>query len=112
PPAPPALPGMATQVLCGLAVLALLALPALARSRRAGASAPETQVGVFAPQALGESVRGVARSATATDAFLAGWRGLLWASRTMWQALAVFEQRYYLAGLVIALIVVILLFIQ
>jgi len=54
----------------------------------------------------------VARSATATDAFLAGWRGLLWASRTMWQALAVFEQRYYLAGLVIALIVVILLFIQ
>jgi formate hydrogenlyase subunit 3/multisubunit Na+/H+ antiporter MnhD subunit len=109
--AAPALPGQAGQIACAAAVLALALLPALARRRRrcAGDVAPQA---VLAPQALGESLRGLAWLAAPTSLFARGWSGLLGVSRALRRGLALFEQRYYLAGLVIAVIVVIMLFIQ
>ncbi|MBK9712062.1 MAG: hypothetical protein IPO81_12185 [Kouleothrix sp.] len=107
--AAPALPGLATQLACGLAALALLGLPALLRRGRPAGLATD---GVLRPQALGESLRGLSWLGTATRAFAWLWGALLGLSRTSRRGLALLEQRYYLAGLVIAVIVVIMLFIQ
>ena len=46
------------------------------------------------------------------EAFNAAWRALLRVSGALRRGLALFEQRYYLAGLLIAVILVIMLFIQ
>jgi hypothetical protein len=94
-------------------VLLLLALPLLARSRRyVAADDPPHQPGIAAPWALGESLRGLAWMAIAPEAFARMWRALLALSRGLRRGMALFEQRYYLAGLLIAVILVIMLFIQ
>ena len=56
--------------------------------------------------------RGLAWMAIAPEAFTRAWRGLLVLSRGLRRGMALFEQRYYLAGLLIAVILVIMLFIQ
>ena len=68
--------------------------------------------GVALPWALGESLRGLAWMATATQLFARAWQALLALSRGLRRGMALFEQRYYLAGLLIAVILVIMLFIQ
>ena len=50
--------------------------------------------------------------AIAPEAFAQVWRALLALSRGLGRGMALFEQRYYLAGLLIAVILVIMLFIQ
>jgi formate hydrogenlyase subunit 3/multisubunit Na+/H+ antiporter MnhD subunit len=111
--AAPRLPGLPAQIVCLLAALLLIALPWLARSRRY--VAPDAQphaAGVAVPKALGESLRGLAWLAAPAEAFESAWRGLLALSRGLRRGMALFEQRYYLAGLLIAVILVIMLFIQ
>jgi NADH:ubiquinone oxidoreductase subunit 4 (subunit M) len=109
----PALPSLITQASCLLAALLLLALPLFARSRRyAAAEGQPRQAGVAAPWAMGESLRRLAWLATATEAFAQIWTALLTLSRGLRRGMALFEQRYYLAGLLIAVILVIMLFIQ
>jgi formate hydrogenlyase subunit 3/multisubunit Na+/H+ antiporter MnhD subunit len=117
-PATPAvavsLPGVPGQVICGLAALLLVALPLVARSRRC-VHTPDVQpeqASVFVPSALGESLRGLAWVATPIEVFGGAWMALLRLSRGLRRGLALFEQRYYLAGLLIAVILVIMLFIQ
>jgi len=111
--AAPALPGALGQGITVLAALLLIALPLVARSRRyASPDDQPRQAGVAAPWALGESLRGLAWLATAAEAFVGAWRALLTLSRGLRRGMALFEQRYYLAGLLIAVILVIMLFIQ
>jgi formate hydrogenlyase subunit 3/multisubunit Na+/H+ antiporter MnhD subunit len=114
PAAPVALPGVRTQLVYGFAALLLVALPLVARSQRC-APLPDTQpsqAGVFTPRALGESLRALTWAAAPADLFIGVWEALLRVSRGLRRGLALFEQRYYLAGLLIAVILVIMLFIQ
>src|SRR5262249_28259897 len=109
----PALPSRIAQGLCLLAALLLIALPLLARAHRyALADDQPYQASIAAPWALGESLRSLAWLATPTHVFAGTWRALLAFSRGLRRSMALFEQRYYLAGLLIAIILVIMLFIQ
>jgi NADH:ubiquinone oxidoreductase subunit 2 (subunit N) len=109
----PALPGAVGQSVAGIAALLLIALPLIARSRRHALPDDQPrQGGVATPWALGESLLGLAWPATAAQAFAATWRAMLVFSRGLRRGMALFEQRYYLAGLLIAVILVIMLFIQ
>jgi formate hydrogenlyase subunit 3/multisubunit Na+/H+ antiporter MnhD subunit len=109
----PPLPSLRTQAICLLAALLLVALPLLARSRRRVAAEDQPrQVAVAVPWALGESLRGLAWLATAAEVFGQVWLALLALSRGLRRGMALFEQRYYLAGLLIAVILIIMLFIQ
>jgi NADH:ubiquinone oxidoreductase subunit 4 (subunit M) len=113
--AAPALPGMWSQVAYAAAAVVLVGLPIAAYTGRQRTAMPDSQPqpsSVFGPQALGQSLHGLARLASATGTFAAAWQGLLRLSRVTRRGLALCEQRYYLAGLVIALIVMIMLFIQ
>ncbi|MFN8569053.1 MAG: hypothetical protein U0Z44_16395 [Kouleothrix sp.] len=111
---PPALPGWLAQLACALAALLLVGLPLLLRERMAGSSAdsPAGLALAAAPQALGTSLRYLAWLGSAGMAFGLGWALLLRAAAATRRGLALFEQRYYLAGLLIAVIVVTLLFSQ
>jgi formate hydrogenlyase subunit 3/multisubunit Na+/H+ antiporter MnhD subunit len=109
----PPLPGVLGQSVCLLAALLLIVLALFAGSRRYWL--PEDQprrAGVAAPWALGESLRRLAWAATAAEAFAGAWQACLALSRWLRRGMALFEQRYYLAGLLIAVILVIMLFIQ
>jgi multicomponent Na+:H+ antiporter subunit A len=93
----------------------LILLPIAARFGRRRAAGPDQEAqraAVFAPHALGQSLGGLAWLGSATGVFLALWAGLLTLSRAIRRGLALLEQRYYLAGLVIALIIVIMLFVR
>ncbi len=112
PGIPPALPDTTVQIACGAAALALLALP-LVGARRLTRHQPqerEQPVGIFMPVALGQSLRPLARLAD-PDGFQYIWNLLLQFSGLIRQALALFERRYYLAGLLLAMIIVILIFV-
>jgi hypothetical protein len=101
------------QGICLFAALLLIVVPRFARSRRYVAADDQPhQAGVAAPWALGESLSGLAWIAIAPEAFVRVWRALLALSRGLRRGMALFEQRYYLAGLLIAVILVIMLFIQ
>jgi formate hydrogenlyase subunit 3/multisubunit Na+/H+ antiporter MnhD subunit len=111
--AAPALPGALGQAVCLVAALLLIALPLIARTRRyASPDALPRQPGAAAPSALGDSLRGLAWLATAAEAFAGAWGALLALSRGLRRGMALFEQRYYLAGLLIAVILMVMLFIQ
>jgi hypothetical protein len=107
-------PSARMQIVFGLAAFALLALPLLGQrgcSRRAAPDPQMRNAAVLTPQALGESLRGLIWLGAPADLFRGAWSGLLQLSRLVTRLLALFEQRYYLAGLMIALIVVIMLLI-
>ena len=114
PGAAPPLPRTLGLVGGGLAALALLGIPWLVRANvpAAPAAEPDQPSALALPAALGESLSGLAWLATATGAFVGGWQLLLRASAALRRGLSLLEQRYYLAGLLIALILVLLLFIQ
>jgi formate hydrogenlyase subunit 3/multisubunit Na+/H+ antiporter MnhD subunit len=107
-------PDARTQAALGLAGLALLALPILAQRGCSRCTATDQQIqnaAILTPQALGHSLHGLEWLGAPTDLFRGAWAGLLRLSRLVARGLALFEQRYYLAGLMIALIVVIMLLI-
>jgi len=110
----PALPGRLAQAVCASAALLLLATPVALRlnASLARAVAPADASGVIVPAALGESLSWLAWPGTATNAFAGLWHAILYGSRLLLRGLLLLEQRYYLAGLLIAVIVVIMLFIQ
>jgi multicomponent Na+:H+ antiporter subunit A len=109
----PALPAGWTHAWYALAAVLLLGLPLSARlGGRRAAPLDVRPVGIISPQTLGQSLRGLAWLGIPAGVFLAIWQALLGLSRAIRRGLALFEQRYYLAGLVIAVIVVVMLFIQ
>jgi multicomponent Na+:H+ antiporter subunit A len=92
--------------------IALLPLVLLGRiARAAPASSDERPTGAVLPTALAESVAGLAWIGAPSAALNMAWEGLLGLSQLLAQALLRFEQRYYMAGLMIALIIMILFFI-
>jgi formate hydrogenlyase subunit 3/multisubunit Na+/H+ antiporter MnhD subunit len=107
-------PDMPMQVIAGLAALVLVALPLLAlrgRGRSASAEQDIRNPALLTPQALGQSLRGLVWLGDARELFRTIWAGLLGLSRGAARLLALFEQRYYLAGLMLAVIIVIMLMI-
>jgi hypothetical protein len=113
--APPiAPPDRPTQIAVALAALALLALPLLAlrgRKRYAPSEQEPRNVALLTPEALGLSLRGLIWFADPISLYRSVWSALLGLSRGAARVLALFEQRYYLAGLMIAVIVVVMLMI-
>jgi hypothetical protein len=112
PPAAP--PDAPTQIAAGLAALALLALPILGlrgRQRRAPSGQEPRNAALLTPEALGQSLRGLAWFGNPISLYRIIWGGLLGLSRGATRLLGLFEQRYYLAGLMIAVIVVVMLMI-
>jgi formate hydrogenlyase subunit 3/multisubunit Na+/H+ antiporter MnhD subunit len=109
----PALPGRLVQGICLAAALLLIALSRFAGSRRVvAANDLPHQAAASTPSALGESLSGLAWAAIAPEAFARAWQALATLSRGLRRGMALFEQRYYLAGLLIAIILVIMLFVQ
>jgi formate hydrogenlyase subunit 3/multisubunit Na+/H+ antiporter MnhD subunit len=111
---PAALPDLPTQIVVAFAALALLGLPLLGlrgRQRRAPVGQEPRNAALLTPEALGQSLRGLAWLGSPTSLYRNIWGALLGLSRGITRLLALFEQRYYLAGLMIAVIVVIMLMI-
>jgi formate hydrogenlyase subunit 3/multisubunit Na+/H+ antiporter MnhD subunit len=110
---PPAMPGSGGQIAAALAAAALVALPLIA-SRAAPRTAytdPDARAdGIIPPSALGQSLRGLAWVGAPNDLIARFWSGVQSLSAAAGRALALLERRYYLAGLLIAMIVVILIF--
>ncbi len=114
PPHAPALPGAGGQALSAVAAVALVALPALglrSQARRAVPNQEPQGTGIFTPQALGHSLRRLVWLATPVELLQGLWDALLNLSQATRRGLGLFEERYYMAGLMIALIIMILLFI-
>jgi len=107
-------PGTLMQIGSGLAVLVLVGLPMLAmrgRTRCAPVDQDVRNTGLLIPQALGYSLRGLIGFGTPDGLFRGIWAVLLSFSRVATRLLSLFEQRYYLAGLTIAVIIIILVMI-
>jgi hypothetical protein len=103
-----------SQAVAGLAAFALVGLPLLAlRGRRRCVPADEEprNAALLTPAALGQSLRGLAWLGDPASLYRAAWSGLLGLSQGIARLLALLEQRYYLAGLMIAIIVVVMLMI-
>ena len=81
------------------------------QQRRAPSDQEPSNFAVLTPDALGQSLRGLAWFANPARLYQNLWSALLGLSRGVTRLLAMFEQRYYLAGLMIAVIVVVLLMI-
>lgn len=114
PVAAPALPGRTMQFVCAVAAVALVALPLLAWRGRSRQARPDPDMpisGIQVPHALGQSLGWLAWIGAPASVFQGAWDGLLGLSRIGRRVLALFEERYYLAGLLIALIVMIMLLI-
>lgn len=103
-----ALPGVMLQLLSVGAALLLLGLPLLTQRRERVVLDPETRSTTPVPDALADSVRWLAWLGEPEQAFRGSWTGLHRGSQLLQRALAVFEERYYLAGLMIAVVMVIL----
>jgi hypothetical protein len=116
PLAPPELPvssgAQAAAVAIGLAVVIMAAAIARTPAARQIAHSSDEELSQLAADALGESLRPLAWFGRA-DALLGRiWAALLWASRWLQVAMSVFEQRYYLLGVMVALLTVMLLMAQ
>jgi formate hydrogenlyase subunit 3/multisubunit Na+/H+ antiporter MnhD subunit len=112
--AAPAPPGTLVRAGSGLAALVLIGLPLLVtrgRPRWAPVDQEVRNTALLIPQALGYSLRGLSGLGAPGGLFRAIWANLLRFSRAAAWLLSLFEQRYYLAGLMIAVIIVIMLMI-
>jgi formate hydrogenlyase subunit 3/multisubunit Na+/H+ antiporter MnhD subunit len=113
PAAAPPLPGAIGQVAAAASTAALLMVVPLAlrgRARRAAPAADPPAEGVLTPAALGESLSGLSWLATPDNLLSGIWAALVGSGRGLARLLGLLEHRYYLAGLVIAMIVVLLVF--
>jgi hypothetical protein len=102
-----------TQLAMLLGIFSLFAVP-LVLLRFLPSVAPahpdEQAAGAMMPTALAESLAGIAWLAAPHAALNLGWLGLLQLSKSSAWLFAWIERRYYLAGLTIALIVVVFIF--
>ncbi|NNJ12839.1 hypothetical protein EKD04_021160 [Chloroflexales bacterium ZM16-3] len=116
PFAPPELPvspaGQGVAVALGLIVAILALLIARAPVARQIARDPEEVTVQLAGDALGQSLRPLSWLGRADSLLAAIWAGMLQASRWLQVIMSVFEQRYYLLGVLVALLVVMLLMAQ
>ncbi|MBX0331047.1 hypothetical protein K2Z83_25675 [Oscillochloris sp. ZM17-4] len=116
PFAPPALPvalgAQAAALAIGLLIVSVALLVARAPVARQGARSPEEELVQLAGDALGQSLRPLAWIGRADSLLAAIWAGMLWVSRWLQIIMSVFEQRYYLLGVLVALLVVMLLMAQ
>lgn len=116
PGGPAALPvGAGGQVVALLAAIGWAAAALMLRGRtfqRRVQYDNETPPVVLGPEMLGALGAPVAALGRASDLWQAIWRGLLAASNAVRLAISLFEQRYYLAGILIGIISVILLMAQ
>lgn len=111
--APPALPvSDVAQFAAIVAAVAVMLLTLLVRgrrwTRRLGSDPDMTPV-VLGPDALGASVAPLAHLGRPAGLFRRAWEGLLLVSRGAQAAMALFEQRFYLAGVLLMLLIVLLL---
>jgi len=72
--------------------------------------APGVPPPLLTPAALGESLSGLSWLATPDNLLSGIWAALVGSGRGLARLLGLLEHRYYLAGLVIAMIVVLLVF--
>lgn len=96
-----------------LSTLLLVGLPTLIYRRIDRQPSPDRDdlaVGALRPAAIGESLEGLAWLAAPGAVMNLAWESLLWVSLLLTRLLARFEQRYYLAGLTIAMIITVLIF--
>jgi hypothetical protein len=116
PLAPPDMPispvAQATAVAIGLAAAALAAIIARAPSARQIACGPEEELAQLAPDALGQSLRHLASFGRADWLLGRAWAAMRWVSRWLQIVLSFFEQRYYLLGVLVALLTIMLLMAQ
>jgi hypothetical protein len=116
PFAPPELPvnpaGQGVAVALGLLVAILALLIARAPVARQIARGPEEDTVQLAGDALGQSLRPLSWLGRADSLLATIWAGMLQASRWLQIIMSVFEQRYYLLGVLVALLVVMLLMAQ
>lgn len=108
----PVLPGGVAQFAALVAAVGMVALPLVVRwlpQRAAERDADMRNDGLLTPHGLGQSLSWVAWVATFGGVFSLVWGGMVRLGGRVRRLLDVFEGRYYLAGLVIALIVTILL---
>lgn len=111
-PQPGPQPELGLQIGGAAAALTLIGLALVPRrlaARRAAAD-PDAALGsALPPQALGESLAGLARLANPAGLLRSLDEGITALSNGVRRALSLFEQRYYIAGLLIGIVVVILL---
>jgi NADH:ubiquinone oxidoreductase subunit 5 (subunit L)/multisubunit Na+/H+ antiporter MnhA subunit len=105
------MPGVGAQAVSALVALLLLSAPFILRRAYLRPLPQDRDVygNAALPQALGESLSLLAWLAAPTRLFQRGWDAVVWLSQAIRRALALFEQRYYLAGFMIGLVVVVLL---
>jgi formate hydrogenlyase subunit 3/multisubunit Na+/H+ antiporter MnhD subunit len=116
PFAPPELPvsleDRAAAVSVGVAIMILAVAIARTPAARQIARSAEEEPAQLAADALGQSLQPLAELGRA-DALLGRvWAAMLWVSRWLQLAMSVFEQRYYLLGVLVALLTVMLLMAQ
>lgn len=107
--------GRVEQAICVALLLASLVLLVLARRRPLGRlplTDPDMSPVVLAPDALGDSARPLGWIGRPSGLMDFGWRMLMRLGEIVQIALLLFERRYYLAGLLLGLIVMILLMAQ
>lgn len=94
------------------AAATLLLLPFVLRiaSTRRIVIDQETQAnGVFVPEALGYSLRGLVWLAAPDQLFARLWEAMLWISQALSRIFMLFEYRFYLASFMIGMVIVIML---
>ncbi len=99
-------------VAAGLALAALVAGLARRPTIRALRRDPEEEAVVLAPDALGATLRPLAWLANPEPLLQAAWAGLQAFSRGLRLIMSLFEQRYYLLGVLAALLIIMLLMAQ
>jgi formate hydrogenlyase subunit 3/multisubunit Na+/H+ antiporter MnhD subunit len=114
--APDALPlgagALMTALMAGLTLAGLGLALARARPARTFSHDPDEQPVALAPEALGTALRPLAWLGDLAPALRALWAGLTRVSQGLRLLMALFEQRYYLLGVLGALIVIMLLMAQ
>ncbi|NTV63331.1 MAG: hypothetical protein HGA65_07310, partial [Oscillochloris sp.] len=99
-------------VVAGLALVALVAVAGIAAPARMLERDPDEEPVRLAPDALGAALRPLAWMGSLTPLLRVLWAGLQLASKALHFLIGLFEQRYYLLGVLAALITIMLLMAQ
>ncbi|MEI7771636.1 MAG: proton-conducting transporter membrane subunit, partial [Chloroflexales bacterium] len=116
PLAPPSLPvsggAQAAAGAIGLTIMVVAGIMTRTPTARQIARSSEEEQTQLAADALGQNLQPLARVGRADGLLSHIWAALLWASRWLEVIMSAFEQRYYLLGVLVALITVMLLMAQ
>lgn len=113
PDAPPATVGaQLAATVAGVALVALLAGVLRAPSDRTLPRDPDEQATYLGPDALGETLRPLAWVASPLPLLVMLWEGARRASEALRFVMGLFEQRYYLLGVLAAILTIMLLMAQ